>query len=61
MTDRIDISCSTVDGDDESDSFCLELIEKITLESITIMDSVRESIGDETSDLSEKPDQYCRR
>ena len=29
MTDRLDISGSTVHGDHEGDSFCLELIEKI--------------------------------
>ena len=29
MTDRLDISGSTVDGDNQRDSFCLELIEKI--------------------------------
>ena len=54
MTYRIDISCSTVDGDNESDSFCLELIEEITLESISIMNSMRQTIGDETADFSEK-------
>ncbi len=44
MTDRFDISSSTIDSDDESDSFFMEFIEKICLQSISIMDSMRESV-----------------
>jgi hypothetical protein len=39
-----DISCSAIDGDYEFDIFYCKLIEKIILEPITIMYSVRESI-----------------
>ncbi len=44
MADGSDIACSTVDSDDEFYIFFCEFIEKIFLESISIMHSMRQSV-----------------
>ncbi len=56
MPDRSYIACPTVDRDDEFHIFFSELIEKILLQSIAIMDTMWESVGDETSDFCQKSD-----
>ena len=55
MPDRSDISSSTVDRDDEFHLFLCQFIDEVFLEAVSIVDTVWESIGDDASDLSEKP------
>lgn len=57
MSDRLDISCPAVHSDDECDSFFREFIEKIRLQSVSIMDTMRESITHLALDFCEKSDQ----
>lgn len=54
MSNRSDISSSTVDRDDEFHIFFCEFIEEILLQPISIMDTMGKSVGDETSDLCEE-------
>ncbi len=54
MFDRSYISCTTINCDNESDSFVPEFIEKIILKTITIMNPMRKTIGDKTSNLCKK-------
>ena len=58
ILDRFDISSPTVDSDDERDSLLREFVEEIFLETISVMDSVREPIGNSTSYLREKLHEY---
>lgn len=51
------ISRPTVNSDNELDVFLCEFIEKILLETISIMDSMRESIRTDDSDLLKKSEQ----
>lgn len=52
IANRSYISCSTVDSDDEPYIFAREIIEKILLESVSIMNPMRESIGYLATDFS---------
>lgn len=54
MPDRSYIPCPTVDRDDEFHIFFSELIEKILLQPIAIMDTMRETIRYETPDFCQE-------
>ena len=58
MLDGSDISSSTIDRDDECDSFFFEFIKKILFETISIMNPMWKTIGYETSDFCEEFDEY---
>lgn len=54
MFDGSYISRTTINRDNECDSFFLEFIEKIVLQTITIMNPMRKTIRDKTSNLCKK-------